>query len=339
MTSKKPAAAPKNQGKPKVVSKAKAAGKTDRTAGSLLKCEVQIESGEWLTPESCKVFYINEDAQLPQMEFEIKTNASGPFEWSWEITWVVMACPQARNKLRFKPKTAKTYSKKGEFSTGEKKWKAEFDGEVLGGDLTIKVKAGSLTFIRKCFIRAKEPGESKVHAELETYSKNDLVEVAKKIFKQETKTKHLYSDEMPLVSFDNGYGLGQLTNPQPTYEQAWNWKAHVKQVIEKVLPGYRKIAKFYLDTHAEYTNEMLNLETYAAYNGLAKKQRYHKWDEGNKKWEVNDNVLCDPAQSNKGWLMTEEENKGKSLPDLRKNKDSKPFYTGRCYAEHIKNSN
>jgi hypothetical protein len=40
-----------------------------------------------------------------------------------------------------------------------------------------------------------------------------------------------------------------------------------------------RIAKNYLDQHSGYTDEMLDLETLAPYNGLAKKQRYHNWDE------------------------------------------------------------
>ena len=83
---------------------------------------------------------------------------------------------------------------------------------------------------------------------------------------------------------------------------------------------------------------MLDLETLVPYNGVAKQQRYHNWDTTEKKWVVNDEVICDPDQSNKGWLTTEKGNEKKTLPELQKDKTAKPFYTGRCYAEHIKNA-
>lgn len=161
-------------------------------------------------------------------------------------------------------------------------------------------------------------------------------ELVKKIFTQESRYRQFYSDNQPLTSFDNGYGLGQLTNPVPSYEQIWNWKSHVLEILKTRIPNARRIAKDYLDKHPGYSQEELDLETLTAYNGIPKKQRYHVWDEKSKKWIINQDVVCDPDQSNKGWLATEEENKNKSLDELKKNKKSKPFYTGRCYAEHIK---
>lgn len=326
----------KTKDKPKVIAKKKSAATTDKITGSLIKCEVNLEKGEWVTPDSCKTFYIDEDATFPDVLYEIKTDEPGPYEWSWDIKWVVNACPQKSGKPRFKPKTAKTFSKKGNFHSDSKKWKADL-GAVVGGDLTVRVKAGATTFVRKTFIRGKNPAEEKINAELDTYKDKDDVNLVKKIFKQESRGKHLYSDEMPLVSFDNGYSLGQLTNPQPSYEQVWNWKEHVKAVMTVIKDTHRKSAKNYLDQHGNYTNEMYDLETLASYNGIPRKQRYHNWDGDLKKWVKNTDVICDPAQSNKGWIVTETENKGKSLDELLANPKSKPIYTGRCYAEHINN--
>ncbi len=47
-------------------------------------------------------------------------------------------------------------------------------------------------------------------------------------------------------------------------------------------------------------------------------------------------VLCDPDQSNTGWDMATQENKGKTLKQLRDGDGTTPKYTGRCYAKHIK---
>lgn len=321
----------------KPIAKAKSAGKTNQVAESLVKCEVKLEKGEWLSPDSCKVFYIDEDANFPDITYEIKTVEPGPYVWSWKISWVVQACPQAAGKRRFKVKHPKTFSKQGTFTSPSKAWKADL-GEVIGGDLTVTVKAGAQTFIRKTFIRGKEPGEEKVHAYLDTFTNKDDVALAKKIFRQESKTKHFYSDEMPLTSFDKGYGLGQLTNEPPTYEQVWSWKKHVAEMINRRVPAARNIAKIYLDKHKGYSQEVYDLETLAAYNGIPEKQRYHNWDEKNKLWVVNDHVICDPEKSNTGWNLDRKENIETTLDGLKGDKDSKPFYTGRCYAEHIKNT-
>jgi predicted SAM-dependent methyltransferase len=48
-------------------------------------------------------------------------------------------------------------------------------------------------------------------------------------------------------------------------------------------------------------------------------------------------TIGDPEQSNKGWIITEEK-KDKILRKLQDGQGRKPFYTGRCYAEHIKNT-
>jgi len=109
-------------------------------------------------------------------------------------------------------------------------------------------------------------------------------------------------------------------------------------MMGKRIPAARHIAKTYLDKHKGYSQEAYDLETLAAYNGIPEKQRYHNWDEKTKQWVVNDHVICDPDKSNTGWNLDREENTETTLEGLREDKDSKPFYTGRCYAEHIKNT-
>lgn len=335
---KKPAAkkkaAPAKKAAP--VAKAKAAGTSNKVDNSLVKCEVKLEKGEWISPDSCKTFYIDEDAKFPEITYEIKTEEAGPYEWSWEIKWVVLACPQKKDKKRFKANTAKTFSEKGSFKSDEKKWVAKLNDKVIGGDLTVTVKAGATTFVRKTLIYGKEPGETRIVAELATHEKDYAgeVSVAKKIFKQESHYKHFYSDEQPLTSFDNGYGLGQATAPVPTYEQVWNWKAHVKYIVTNVIKGKRDLAKKYLDQHPGYTTDDLDMETLVYYNGA--NHHYLVWDATAKKWVENANVVCDPEQSNKGWNMSLEKNKGKTLDELKKGEGGSAVYTGRCYAEHVK---
>jgi hypothetical protein len=320
----------------KIVAKAESAGKTNKKQGSLVRCQVNVESGEWLSPESCATYKIDDEANFPEINYEIKTDEEGPYEWQWNIKWVVKACPQRRDKSRFNPKHSKTYSESGKFTSKFKQWKANLNGKILGGILTVKVKVGKITFVRQTLIKGVEPGKEKINAELLKYSSNfsDEVRLATKIFRQETDFRHFFSDGEPLVSFDNGYGLGQATEPVPSFEQVWSWRAHVKYIIELVIKEKRALAKKYLDKHGSYSNEDLDMETLVHYNGA--NYHYLVWNKSEKKWMENDRVLCDPEQSNTGWDLDDTENKNKTLQQLRANEGAKPKYTGRCYAKHIK---
>jgi hypothetical protein len=119
---------------------AKTNAKSDNTQDSLLKCEVNLETGEWISPEGCKVFYINEDAKFPDITYEIKTDNPGPYEWQWKINWVVQSCLAQTGKKRGKVTHPKTFSEQGKFTSNSKSWKADL-GAVIGGDLTVTVKA------------------------------------------------------------------------------------------------------------------------------------------------------------------------------------------------------
>lgn len=327
------------QKKPPVLAKKTAAAKLDKDPASLVLCEVRLEQGEWISPTSCQVFYIDEAAKLPDLDFEFKTDVAGPFDWVWEVKWIAKSCPQATGKDRFTPKGGVvTFVERGAFSSGDKKWRANFGGKVIGGEVTVTVTAPGVTFRRKAFILARNPSKDSVVAELEKYAslRQREVRLAKLIFKQETNYRQHYSDGMPLVSFDKGFGLGQATTPAPSFEQAWNWRKHVEYVVCTVLPEKIGFAKNYLRSH-DYSDDVLDAETLVHYNGA--NHHYYIWSASAKTWVVNDEVLCDPKESNKGWDMTAKSNEKKTLEDLRNGKGGKPTYTGRCYAEHIKSHN
>ena len=327
------------QRKPKVLAKKKLAAKLDKDPASLVRCEVQLEQGEWISPASCQVFYIDEAAKLPDLDFEFKTDAAGPFDWAWEVKWVAKSCPQATGKDRFTPKGGVvTFIERGAFSSSDKKWRANFSGKVIGGEVTVTVTAPGVTFRRNSFILAKNPPKDIIVAELDKYAnlRQREVRLAKLIFKQETNYHQHYSDCMPLVSFDKGFGLGQATTPAPSFEQAWNWRKHVEYIVCTVLPEKVSLAKKYLKSH-DYSDDVLDMETLVYYNGA--NHHYHVWSDSTKAWVVNNEVVCDPKQSNMGWNTSIKCNENKTLEDLRNGKGSKPVYTGRCYAEHVKSSN
>ena len=267
------------------VAVAKKAGKTNKTTGSVVKCEVKLEKGTWISPDSCATFYIDDAPKFPKIVYEISTEYPGPYKWSWSIEWIVRACPQKKGKERFKAKHAKTFLAKGQFTSDSKSWTADLNAQCIGGTLTVKVLAGKTEFVRKTIILGKEPGEKKILTELEMYSEKypDEVRLAKKIFKQETGYLHFYSDERPLVSFDNGYGLGQATEPIPSFEQAWNWKKHIEYIVTIVIKGKRSLAKKYLEAHSPYSDEELDLETLVFYNGA--NSHYLVWNDTQKKMD------------------------------------------------------
>lgn len=178
----------------KPIAKSEDAGKTNRTPGSLVRCEIKVEKGEWISPDSCAIFQIDEDAKLPEICFEIKTENDGPYVWSWELQWNALACPQRRDKPRFKQKTVRSFREKGKFESPSKKWIANFNDMTVGGTLTVKVVAGTAEFVRKISIKGSEPGQERVLAELGLYKSTYPAEseLAIKIFKQETKFSHFF---------------------------------------------------------------------------------------------------------------------------------------------------
>lgn len=144
-----------------------------------------------------------------------------------------------------------------------------------------------------------------------------------------------------MVSGDNGYGLSQMTNPAPTYEQIWNWKENVKVGV-KLFQEKQLEAKGYFSTHP-YTNDQLMRETFTRWNGGG----YYKWNVSTQQLE-RQNILCDPSQGNIGWDMNNPSNAGKTKEQLHdrdkgeyskmkkgQGKDHPWKYTGICYVDHI----
>jgi hypothetical protein len=51
---------------------------------------------------------------------------------------------------------------------------------------------------------------------------------------QESSNIQFLANGLPLQSFDNGFGLTQLTNPPPSYTQLFSWKANIDGGIQKL---------------------------------------------------------------------------------------------------------
>jgi len=83
--------------------------------------------------------------------------------------------------------------------------------------------------------------------------------------KQEASYRQHYTDGMPLVSFDKGYGLGQAANPVPTFEPVRDWLKYVKDVVCKALSEKTELVK-YIKSHP-CSDDFLNMESLVYYNG------------------------------------------------------------------------
>jgi hypothetical protein len=340
---KKPNAVKPHPNKPSAAAKtppAKAKGQaTNKTANSLVKTVVLEDIGKWVTPKSGEKFSIDENAAFPSITFEIATDEPAPYEWSWTISWPAGVSGLKESAKR--GKSLKTYSEKGEsFKQDAKTWTVNLS-KVIGGTLTVVVKAGKENFKRSIYIVGKNPSKTDVVSFLNTI--NDI-KGFEELLEQESKFKHfINADNMPVVAFDGGYGMTQMTTPAPTYEQIWSWKENIKGGTS-LYKDKQKIAKNYLSQHKRtYTDEQLKLETWSRWNGGA----YHIWDEKEKAWVRNPDILCDTATGNIGWNTKLESNKEKTEAELHerdantyaKPKEKKPEnqwkYTGICYADHV----
>ncbi|MNF88946.1 hypothetical protein D3C84_714500 [compost metagenome] len=135
-----------------------------------------------------------------------------------------------------------------------------------------------------------------------------------------------------------------MTNPVPSYEQVWNWKANIL-AGSSIYKDKVRIAKKYLGQAGRtYTDDQLRHEVFSRWNGGS----YHEWDRVSASWVRKKNLLCDANTGNIGWSMDNEMNKDKTQAQLRERdkdtyskgskgqSDDHPWqYQGVCYADHV----
>lgn len=312
---------------------------TDKTKKSLVKVVVLQDEGKWISPSKGQIFHLTSAPKLPDISFQIDTSDPPPYHWKWSIQWP--ANVSGLKESAHRGHSLKTFKESGSFDSNEKSWKVDFEGKILGGTLTVEVTSSCSAFKRSIYIKGENPSKDDAEAYIKTIPDT---EGFAKLLEQETHFKQfINADGYPVVAFDGGYGITQLTNPAPTYEQAWNWKENTL-AGSKLYQQKQKIAKAYLSQKGRtYSDEQLRLETWSRWNGGS----YHIWDEKTKAWIRNPNVMCDPATGNIGWDMTNDTNKGKTLKELHdrdadtykhpkdKGSDHPWKYCGECYADHV----
>jgi hypothetical protein len=312
--------------------------KTNKKKGSLVKVVVEEDQGKWVSPDKGAVFKIDKAAAMPAIQFQIDTAQPGPYKWSWTITWEAKVSGLKESAKR--GSLLKTFTEKGAFESSDKSWSVNL-GKVLGGRLRVVVTAGEETFKRYVDIQGTNPPGADVTAFVATIADTEGLD---KLLEQESHHKHFIdADGQPIVAFDKGYGMTQMTNPAPTYEQVWSWKENIKAGA-KLYQDKQKAAKAYLGQKGRsYTPDQLRLETWTRWNGGT----YHVWDDKAKAWVRNTTIQCDTATGNIGWDMTVDGNKGKTEQELHerdkdsyakpkdKKEENKWKYTGICYADHV----
>ncbi|WP_042269918.1 hypothetical protein [Paraburkholderia heleia] len=315
----------------------KHASATNINQKSLVKAVIQNDTGEWVRPATGDKFYIDESPKFPSVVFEIKTDVPPPYQWKWTIVWDAQVSSLRESAKR--GKKLRTFSQSGSFTSNEKSWEANLNDMIVGGKLSVQVAAGATEFRRTVFVLGKNPAKENVVSFIATMPNTLGFD---KVVEQESHFKNfINADNEPVVAGDRGYGLTQMTNPAPSYEQIWNWKENIKVGV-KLFQEKQSEAKDAFGHHP-YTDDQLMRETFTRWNGGT----YYQWNSETKQLERK-NVLCDPTQGNIGWNMDNPSNAGRTADQLHErdkgqysqmkagqSKEHPWTYTGMCYVDHI----
>jgi hypothetical protein len=269
-----------------------------------------------ITPGINTTVKITSTPDWPTLNFT--TDGSGSHTWRWTLAWG-------------------NFKKSGVQNTPGNKWDAKATITNYGGTLTLQAEANKQMATIAVKIRGTNPTAAEVTRYLATKANSSGFE---KILEKETSFHHFKNDE-PIKSFDNGYGMCQLTSPVPTFDQVWNWKLNIDAGL-KLFEQKRLSAVSYLGQgKRSYTASQLKYETVCRWNGGA----YHEWDAKAGKWIRHPNILCDSQTGNIGWDLNDPENKGKTEAQLHKrdagNYSKAPQtgshwkYIGVCYADRL----
>ncbi|MFJ4376555.1 hypothetical protein ACIP1T_28560 [Pseudomonas japonica] len=313
---------------------------SNTTPGSTTVVVSAAIGNAWLRPLDQAEFFISDAAEFPEIVFEFRSSAPGPYRWAWTIEWGAKVSG-LRERER-KGEVLKTFTESGSFESHATTWTADLSGKVLGGTLVVTVTAGQHRLRRTVLIKGTNPSKESIATYVATLEDMDGME---KLLEQETRSKHFIAlDRLPIVAFDQGYGITQMTNPAPDYEQTWNWKANILAGSAIYQEKVRAARKFLGGSERTYTNEQLQREVFSRWNGGT----YHEWDATESAWVRKKNILCDSNTGNIGWFTDDAKNQDKTEAELHeRDKDTykkggkgqsaehRWKYSGVCYADHV----
>ncbi len=268
-------------------------------------------------PSATQTFPISSTASWPSILFQ--TDAAGPHQWNWTISWGDFAAS-------------------GSASTDGNLWDAGPAITNYGGTLTVVAQAEDAQATITTTIAGTNPSASEVIAYLQTQPGSAGFE---KILAHESGFRQFTSNGEPNKSFDNGYGMCQLTMPAPTHDQVWNWQRNVDGGL-KLFAQKRAAAIAYLSQGGRtYSDAQVMYEAVCRWNG----GKYHVWDAAAGQWARDPNILCDTQTGNIGWDMTDPANQGQNEAQLH-SRDGASYrrppgpgshwrYFGVCYADRL----
>ncbi|MGD0571134.1 MAG: hypothetical protein ABSA78_22270 [Candidatus Sulfotelmatobacter sp.] len=263
------------------------------------------------------VFTITSDPTWPSIPFA--TDATGPHTWNWKITWG-------------------SFSESGVATTASNQWDAQSVVGNRGGTLTVTIRAATQTAVATVKIKGTNPSSNDVTQFLVSKPNSDGFD---KILIHESGCRHFNLAGEPIKSFDNGYGMCQLTSPPPNFGQVWNWKLNIEGGLSLFASKRTEATNYLSQSGRSYTQDQLKYESVCRWNGGS----YHEWDNTKSLWVRHPNILCDSATGNIGWDTTDAENTGKTEAQLHQ-RDSPSYraapganahwkYSGVCYADKV----
>lgn len=221
--------------------------------------------------------------------------AAASFVWEWRITW--------------RSRTGRDFTQNGTATTAQPNWRVNLNA-VLGGTLRVTLRPAGTTESAsvELTIRGDQPSEQEVTTYIGTL--NNAVGF-ENILRHETRMRHFDANGEPTTAGDNGYGICQLTNPRPTYEQVCSWKRNIDAGVALYQTKQRAAIGHLTQNGRTYTNDQLVRETVSRWNGGS----YHSWDGTG--WVRRTDIMCDTETGNFGWDMTDPSNTGQTAEQLR----------------------
>jgi hypothetical protein len=138
-----------------------------------------------------------------------------------------------------------------------------FNGEFLGGDVTVKVvvqvNGKTLTDTKVHKIKGTQPSSDSIKGEVDRIMSPTVYWFAKRMANQESAYRQFDSQGYPLPNSkgDGGYGIFQITPPNSA-DQYWNWKANVakgKSVLDLKRDDPSKGANVFWNSQVQEFNQ------------------------------------------------------------------------------------
>jgi hypothetical protein len=251
------------------------------------------------------------DATMPSIP--LSTDASGPHTWTWTLTW-------------------NAFSASGTVQTPDNKLSVTAATSTDSASTALTITGTNPAAAQLSDFLLAQPNITP-----------PIATVLSKIFTAESGARNFNSSGQPIVSFDKGYGLCQLTTPVPTFLQIWNWQQNVLGGLALFQSKLDEAAAYLGQGGRSFTPDQQLREAVSLWNG----GHYFVWSNA---WVRTPTVLCDPQTGNIGWDMTDPRNAGQTVAALHaRDADSyahppspsiKPRpvpwrYFGICYADHL----